>query len=359
MPYRRKNSTNWWISYADADGTRVRESAGTANRREATTLEATRRAEIHRVSKWNEPAAHSFDEVMLAYLKETESKKSHSRDLTSAKRLYEHFRGVSIQSIGAPEVTAYKSARTQDGVAVATIGKELWLLSAAIRHMNAAYDWNLPNPVSGRVPQPKKKEMRWFTRDEAAALMRASSEGRAGDHMGDFVRLGLSTGMRTGEMLKLQWRRVDIARAMVRFDSGDQKKGVPGSIPLNQSAVAVLVSRLTYRNRHHPGSPWVFPSPKVEGQPILSVKVGFRYAVRRAGIPYASPHALRHTFASWLVQAGVPLREVCELCRHEDIRTTMRYAHLAPHTTAARLTVIDDVLSHSGHTPENVAEVAL
>ena len=72
---------------------------------------------------------------------------------------------------------------------VATIGKELWLLSAAIRHMNAAYDWNLPNPVPGRVPQPRKKEMRWFTCEEATTLMRASSEGRAGDHMGDFVRL--------------------------------------------------------------------------------------------------------------------------------------------------------------------------
>lgn len=62
-----------------------------------------------------------------------------------------------------------------------------------------------------------------------------------------------------------------------------------------------------------------------------------------------SPHTLRHTFASWLVQDGVPIRDVCELCRHEDIRTTMRYAHLAPHATAARLTAIDVAMAGIGH----------
>ncbi len=54
----------------------------------------------------------------------------------------------------------------------------------------------------------------------------------------------------------------------------------------------------------------------------------FHKAFQRAGLPDCSPHTLRHTLATRLIQNGMNLYEVKEILGHSDIKTTMRYAHI-------------------------------
>jgi thioredoxin reductase len=68
---------------------------------------------------------------------------------------------------------------------------------------------------------------------------------------------------------------------------------------------------------------------KENGEPYKYIYAGFREAIKRAGIEDCTPHILRHTVGSRLVMAGVDLTTVKELLGHQDIQTTMRYAHLA------------------------------
>lgn len=350
MPYRDRTSPNWYISYTAPSGRRIRESARTTDYREAAAIEAQKRLEAQRVKHHGEQPSYSYDQLMFDYLRATADKKSHGRDLDSARRLQEHFTGLVMTDITPQHVSDYKRKRKADAgsrrgqqVGDATIAKELLLLSAAVSYANAEWGWGIPNPTTGRIPQPQKRAPRWLTEGEAQTLIAEARKRRRAPHIADFVELGLSTGMRRDEMLKLQWRRVDFGTRLVYFDSDDQKGGRPGSIPISDWALSVLKRRQAFRDEHCPRSPHVFCNRK--GERLESVKSGFGRAVRDAELERVTPHTLRHTFASWLVQKGVPLREVMDLCRHEDIRTTLRYAHLAPHASRHSLSAIDAIQS--------------
>jgi len=72
----------------------------------------------------------------------------------------------------------------------------------------------------------------------------------------------------------------------------------------------------------------IFTSRK--GSPYRSIRSAFQTACRRAGLTDVTPHALRHTFASRLVMAGVDLRTVQELGGWSSLELVQRYAHLSP-----------------------------
>lgn len=340
MPYRNEGSDVYWISYTDASGKRTRESSGSKDRREAEALEARRKAEVRRITKFGEKPDRLFDEVLAEYLKATVTKRSHSRDLQSAVRLTEHFSKRGISTITAEDIRSYKALRkafvdrhgTPRPANDLTISKELLLLSGAIRYCNREMDWGLPNPVAGRAPQPRRRGTpRWLTPTEVRALLQATLRVYRAPELPDFIELGLATGMRKDEILGLEWRRVNEINRSIWFEGDDSKNGESQSIPLNATALAVLRRRRAWaRNAGLANSPWVFPSRKNEGARVTDVKKSFATACRLAGLKRVTPHTLRHTFTSWMIQAGEDIRKVADLLRHDDIRTTMLYAHLAP-----------------------------
>lgn len=328
MPYRRKDSPVWWVSYRLPGGQRVRKSTETTDRKEAEALEHKWKLAAYFQKQWDAEPQWSFDELMVRYLEETQPlKRAAERDLSSTKRLKETFSGMLIADIGAEEIAEYKRRRREDGVVDATIAKELRLLSAAINYARREWDWRIENPVQGRCPKLPPGRMRWLTRPEAAALLAAARESFT-KCLADFILLALMTGMRSGEMLKLEWKRVDLGQRLMYLRPEDQKNNTSGSVPINDTAKDVLLSRFRFRQQHCPDSRWVFCHP--DGTRVQSVKRSFANACRKAEIEDFRIHDLRHTAAAWLVQDDVPIRTVCELLRHRDIGTTMRYAHLAP-----------------------------
>jgi integrase len=167
----------------------------------------------------------------------------------------------------------------------------------------------------------------------------------------EFIRLGLNTGMRKGEMLGLEWHRVDLDAGLVYLGSEHQKNGKHGSIPLNSVARSALVNRAKVRDRYCPDSPWVFCTR--QGERIRDIKKSFATACEKAGIHDFHLHDLRHTCATWLVQAGVSIREVAELLRHSNIQVTMRYAHLAPENVRNAVEKLEMNESRFSHSNQN------
>ena len=277
---------------------------------------------------WDEEPSRLYDDLMLRYLQgPSKDKRAHDRDLYAAKQLTPFFQGQALNNLGAADVQAYIDQRRAEGVGPATVNKELNLLSVALNHARRRLQWDVPNSVEGmRLKEPEGR-IRWIDRPTAKHLLEVAESEPQAPHLADFIRLGLHTGMRKGEMLGLTWERVDLERKMIYLTDKDQKNGKHGSIPLNTDAVAALENRRKHREQHCPQSPWVFANR--EGERIADIKKGFKTACKKASIKDFHPHDLRHTCAAWLVQDGVDIRVVCELLRHSSIQVTMRYAHLS------------------------------
>ncbi len=140
------------------------------------------------------------------------------------------------------------------------------------------------------------------------------------------VAAGLNTGCRAGELLALLGGDVDPRSNTLLI--ADSKSGKPRHVPLTDDGVA-LFERLTA------GKPEDEPLfPRADGSPWYRVALvrAMRAACTAAKVrPAATFHTLRHTYASHLVQAGVPLIFVAEALGHSDARrVTRHYGHLPP-----------------------------
>lgn len=128
------------------------------------------------------------------------------------------------------------------------------------------------------------------------------------------------TGLRRGELLKLEWRDIDFEKGFVHLR--DPKGGKDAQVPLNEQARTIL-SDLPKK------SVFVFPGPR--GGKRVEVVRAARKICDAAGLPkdFRPFHGLRHAYASRLVSNGLPLIAVQALLTHKSSRMTERYAHLA------------------------------
>lgn len=169
---------------------------------------------------------------------------------------------------------------------------------------------------------------------EAARLFQAVQNSSNPD-LEDIVTILLVTGARRSEALNARWEHID-------FDAGlwvvpISKNGRPRYIQLGHRALALLQVR-----RDNSESPFVFPNPAT-GEPYKCVWHAWNIARAEAGLPHVRLHDLRHSFASALVNEGVPLFDVQELLGHTSIKTTQRYAYLSKERLQASARRIDDV----------------
>lgn len=355
MPKKRKGSPYWCADYTDATGKRVRCSTGTTDKREAEALEAKWKLEAHQRKFWDAEPTRSFDELMLKYLQSVSGqKKSAERDVYVVKQLKPFFTGMELGALKRSDVRAYIDKRKIDGVGAATINREIGLFSASINYARREWDWNIPNNVEGMLQKTPEGRVRSLTLAEARRLIQEAERHKGSPLLVHFLRLALNTGCRRDEMLRLEWRRVDLKANLIFLEGSNTKSGRRRSIPLNLEARAAMLDLARYRAEHCPNSPWVFVHPN--GERLQSIRTAFRTLLKRVGIADFRIHDLRHTCASWLVSAGQQLTAVRDLLGHSTIKMTERYAHLSPENVRVAVSALDGVAQNC-HTNSNVVEL--
>lgn len=182
-------------------------------------------------------------------------------------------------------------------------------------------DANLPNPTYGlRPPKINNARRRYLSHDEERALSRAMDAKSF-----SLVRFTVLTGLRRLELFHLRPEDLDFTREELFVR--DSKTGTPRIVPCHPEALLAARYWLTK------GGPFVFvphlnPSRRWRAGGNWTNRV-FVPALEGAQIPGFRFHDLRHTFASRLVERGVPLYTVQVLLGHKDPKQTQRYAHLS------------------------------
>ena len=186
------------------------------------------------------------------------------------------------------------------------------------------------NPCEGiKSPKLPSKLPNYLTEDEVDKLMSVNLDSPFSYRNKAMLELLYATGLRVSELISLKFNDIDLTNDFVRVIGKGSKERI---VPMSDLAVKWLS---IYLNQYRPiilknkDSEYLFISNALK--PIS--RQGFfkiiKQEVRRAGINKdVSPHVLRHSFATHLLNHGADLRVIQELLGHSDISTTQIYTHL-------------------------------
>lgn len=371
----------WYASYSLPGGKRIKESLGTTDKRQAQELHDKRKAELWRVDRLGDFPDVTFEEACLRWIEEKSDKKSLDTDKGRMGFWLEHFEGVRLKDITEARIYSAVSrmhnrsnleiwkARVEaarkkgkpDPVYVAkpvttsTKAKHLALMKAILRAAERDWKWLEKAPVI-KIPTVRNKRVRWLEKDEAKRLIDECPEP-----LKSVVKFALATGLRRSNIINLEWQQIDMQRRVAWVNPEDSKSNRAIGVALNDTACKVLRDQI---GNHHK---FVFVHTKAGRRPDGSITPAVRKmrvddgrawksACKRAGIEDFRFHDLRHTWASWLIQSGVPLSVLQEMGGWESIEMVRRYAHLAPNHLTEHAKQIDSIfnddvpnLSHEGN----------
>ncbi|EAO9628409.1 site-specific integrase [Salmonella enterica] len=358
----------WYASYSLPGGRRIKESLGTSDKRLATELHDKRKAELWRVDRLGDFPDVTFDDACMRWLEEKAEKKSLKDDRSRMAFWLAHFEGVRLKDVTEQkiylavnkmsnrkqlEIWKIKAAVAQKNgepapvysakpVTTSTKAKHLALMKAILRAAERDWKWLEKAPVI-KIPSVRNKRVRWLEKEEAKRLIDECPEP-----LKSVVKFALATGLRKSNIMNLEWQQIDMQRRVAWVNPEDSKSNRAIGVELNDTACKVLRDQI---GKHHK---WVFvhttaakradgtSTPAVRKMRIDS-KTSWLSACRRAGIEDFRFHDLRHTWASWLIQSGVPLSVLQEMGGWESIEMVRRYAHLAPNHLTEHARKIDDI----------------
>jgi integrase len=234
------------------------------------------------------------------------------------------------------DILLFQQGMRKKGYALGTCNRCVVLLRYG---MNLAIKWREPglteNPTKDVQLYELSHRERFLTPEETKRLFDAvkASENRTLQYI---VPMLMLTGARKREVLDAQWDELDMTRMQWRIPI--TKSGKPRHVPISLGVVKLLNTVPRY-----PRCPYVFPNPK-SLKPFVSIFNSWNSARIAAGLEEVRIHDLRHSFASFLVNAGRSLYEVQKILGHTRIDTTQRYAHLSQSTLlAAANAAVDEI----------------
>jgi integrase len=321
--YRQPKSPYWWIRFS-VGGIKTRCSSGTTDKALADELEAKLRGAAWRERRLGERPRYTWKQAVERWATEATGRDK-ERDAERLKWFSAdpQLLGPTALADLTPSIIAgLRAVRTAE-TSVSTANRYMALMRMILRKALREWDWIEKMPA---VPMVKleRHERLFLTRAQAVRLLH---ELREFPHLRAVVETGLETGLRMRNITGLTWDQVDLRRRQLLIPASSAKNAETIAIPLSKRAVTVI---RTQRGAHDSRVFTFRRGPKGHAIPFSDANGHeFKAAARRAGVPWLRFHDLRHTWASWHIQAGTPPHVLQKLGTWKSASMVETYAHLS------------------------------
>lgn len=238
------------------------------------------------------------------------------------KHIYSYFGKVDLSEIHPKDIMMFQKTLFQKKLSVQSVKNCLSLLRA-IYNRAKKYEIYTGNIPYFEMPTTNNARTRFLTEQEAQILLEALHERSELWH--DITLFALYTGMRAGEIFSLIPTSINVAYKTATIY--ETKNGTTRIIPLNDISLAIAVKYLQKEQQFLFSNKQINSVSKIFYKTVNKIGLNKNISNNQEKFVF---HSLRHTFASWLVQKGIPLQIVSHLLGHKTLKVTMRYAHLAP-----------------------------
>lgn len=244
-----------------------------------------------------EPNEVLLTDVLADYVEEKAAKAIAAERIAYAiNPLTDFWEGRTVADVSRQKCEAYLNWR---GRSNGTVRRELGVLRAAINHSHA--EGRLTRTVIVHLPERPDSRQRWLSKSEAARLLRAAlGMKKSRLYLPLFIVIALHTGARKEAILSLRWGQVDLDAGLIDWNPVGRRR-----TKKQRPRVRIPRRLLSHLKRARLRGSDLGLVVHDGGKPVRDPKKSFANACRRADLQGVSPHVLRHTRATWGMQAGV------------------------------------------------------
>lgn len=209
----------------------------------------------------------------------------------------------------------------ESGRSSSTINRIISALSTVLNH--CAFDGLIDHAPRFRKLKEGEHRLTWFTKDEVENLYYGALDPFDRQDLADVTVFAAYTGLRMGEILKLRAQDIDLSTEKIHV--GGRPEVVTKANNYRCIPIAERIKPMLHHQMEHVG-----PNVKIFGDSWTNKDQLFRAFVKVRNYVGKSEeyvfHSLRHSYATWLAEAGCPMRTLMTLLGHKRIETTLRYA---------------------------------
>lgn len=346
----RKIDDAWWVDFM-FKGRRVRKKSPVDTKRGAESHERELRENLAGGKNLDgtDPSSPLFSEHLKDWLKTYPLVKGNrpseirSKECIARVHLGPAFGHLRLAEITEEVIDAFTADKLRGDpeadpprrpLAPKTVHNILTVLARCLKSAAA----KLPRVPTTNKPRVFMPDFDWLKADEVPLVLDAARD----QDDRTMILFALDTGARAGELLALRWGDLDFHNRKVVFRHSSTR-GMVGPTKSGKTRDVPMTGRLkdALNAYKHLRGPLVFC--RDDGKPLRlgQLHEAIWRTCRKAGLREIRWHDLRHTFASHLVSAGVPLPQIQAWLGHSTITMVLRYAHMAPEQNADMIGVLE------------------